>query len=182
MGQTFVAAHQVGGCPTFRTASDRLDRAADFEGSGLTGMFSRSGSVIIRKISCIIMIDWVHDVDEDVMPEVGIGHVLLSFFSYFWLMWERIMLCPRHRQYIKLIQKDDDLINLGQWCESWVGFHWQDANADQKHIKNMYQAKHMASCIPPIHSKFCISRNATRTTTLVRKKETSSDKSKDCEI
>jgi len=31
----------VGGCPTFRTASDRLERAKDFEGSGLTGAFSR---------------------------------------------------------------------------------------------------------------------------------------------
>ena len=32
---------KVGGCPTFRTASDRLERAKDFEGSGLTGAFSR---------------------------------------------------------------------------------------------------------------------------------------------
>ena len=77
------------------------------------------------KISRIIMYDslgswcwWF----EDAMPEVGIGHVLLSSFSYFWLMSERIMLCPRDRQYIKLVQKDDDLINLGQWCESCVGF------------------------------------------------------------
>lgn len=57
MGQTFMAAHQVGGCPTFRTASDRLDRAADFEGSGLTGMFSRSGSVIMTLV-VVIYVDF----------------------------------------------------------------------------------------------------------------------------
>lgn len=53
-----MAAHQVGGCPTFRTASDRLDRAADFEGSGLTGMFSRSGSVIMTLV-VVIYVDFV---------------------------------------------------------------------------------------------------------------------------
>lgn len=58
MGQTFMAAHQVGGCPTFRTASDRLDRAADFEGSGLTGMFSRSGTVIMTLV-VVIYVDFV---------------------------------------------------------------------------------------------------------------------------
>lgn len=40
---------EVGGCPTFRTASDRLDRAADFEGSGLTGMFSRQYIKLVQK-------------------------------------------------------------------------------------------------------------------------------------
>ena len=58
MGQTFkIWQDQVGGCPTFRTASDRLDRAADFEGSGLTGMFSRSGSVMTLVV--VIYVDFL---------------------------------------------------------------------------------------------------------------------------
>lgn len=40
---------EVGGCPTFRTASDRLERAKDFEGSGLTGAFSRQYLKLLQK-------------------------------------------------------------------------------------------------------------------------------------
>ncbi|CAK9083607.1 5-methyl-1-naphthoate 3-hydroxylase (Azinomycin biosynthesis protein B1) [Durusdinium trenchii] len=40
---------EVGGCPTFRTAGDRLARAGDFEGSGLTGVFSRQYLKLLQK-------------------------------------------------------------------------------------------------------------------------------------
>ena len=39
----------MGGCPTFRTPSDRLARAADFEGSGLTGFISRQYLKLLQK-------------------------------------------------------------------------------------------------------------------------------------
>mmetsp|Transcript_94422 Transcript_94422/g.224919 ORF Transcript_94422/g.224919 Transcript_94422/m.224919 type:complete len:1533 (+) Transcript_94422:40-4638(+) len=40
---------EVGGCPTFRTTSDRLARASDFEGSGLTGVVSRQYLKLVQK-------------------------------------------------------------------------------------------------------------------------------------
>jgi len=50
----------VGGCPTFRTASDRLQRANDFEGSGITGALSRSYLKLLQKEHGMRASVWSH--------------------------------------------------------------------------------------------------------------------------